>query len=228
MKRKFLILSAALLAVCGAALLQSCSSEYEYYDETEEYGYYTEEEIEQMVEVAKCYGLDVEIDPDYYGKKLTMAEYTKDLTLFANLPGEYSLVPNNDSTEFYFVRKENAKSTRRILTRSAESGLASSGNFDFSEGLPCTVNISWYSSRKNGYVVSVTATPPYRLHGGGTSYFCSQYLSLNHTYSIYNENIRYGRYNIAGSYYPNGKKDFKVVQVQSDYEDDNNEDQSKQ
>ena len=213
MKRKFLVLSVTMLTVCGAALLQSCSSEFEYYDTTSEYGYYTEEEIELMEEVAQCYNLDVEIKSDYYGKKLTMEEFTRDLTLFACFPGEYTLVPNIDSTEYSFVKKEGMK---RTAARCTEARLPNNGSTTLSDNtLPFPVTLSWhFGSTSDKNVVLFRADDQYQLIGGGTSELTRAYVNVNHTYSFYNGGIRYGRYNIAGTYYAYGRQEFKIIKVQ--------------
>ena len=66
MKRKFLIWSALLTVVFSAALLQSCSADDDSYT-TEEYGYYTAEEIDAIKSLAAMYDLDVEIKLNNYG-----------------------------------------------------------------------------------------------------------------------------------------------------------------
>lgn len=211
MKRKFLILSATLAVIVCAALLQSCNSESVY--EEPAYGYYTVEEINVIKAMAEVYGVDVEIDTEYYGEKLTLEEIEKDLMKFSNLPGEYELVPNKDSTEYYFVKKE---VLNRTMTRSAE--LENIGNFVIANGeLPFGLTVSWRFATKKGEkdYVSVSVASPLYIQGGGSGELTRSFISLNHTYSFYRGGTRYGRYNIAGTYYAEGqRKDFKITKVQ--------------
>ncbi len=211
MKRKFLILSATLAVIVCAALLQSCNSESVY--EEPAYGYYTVEEINVIKAMAEVYGVDVEIDTEYYGEKLTLEEIEKDLMKFSNLPGEYELVPNKDSTEYYFVKKEVLS---RTMTRSAE--LENIGNFVIANGeLPFGLTVSWRFATKKGEkdYVSVSVASPLYIQGGGSGELTRSFIRLNHTYSFYRGGTRYGRYNIAGTYYAEGqRKDFKITKVQ--------------
>lgn len=211
MKKKILILSAAMLAVVvGAALLQSCSSDSAY--EEPAYGYYTEEEINVIKAMAEIYEVDVEVDPAYNGKKLTLEEIEKDLIAFSNLPGEYELVPNKDSTEFHFVKKE---SLNRSVTRSVE--LANTGEFVlYKSDMPFGITVSWQFASKKGQedVVTCRASYPFRIQGGGGHTLCRDYLSLSHTYTFYHLNTSYGRYNISGIYYPDGRQEFRILKVQ--------------
>ena len=95
-KRKFLILSAALLTVCGAALLQSCSSEYEYYEPTSEYGYYTEEEIAAIKALGEMYGLSIDFNEDYNGIKYSLRDIEDEMIGLASLLGKYEMVHEKD------------------------------------------------------------------------------------------------------------------------------------
>lgn len=143
MKRKFLILSAALLAVCGAALLQSCSSEYEYYDATEEYGYYTEEEIAAIEAMAEMYGLSFEINKDYYGSKKSLYKHEEEMICLSSLLGEYELVPiKTDESRIVYKTKRREMINSRISTRAIESNGKWSGTLDNDE-FSISVEISW-------------------------------------------------------------------------------------
>lgn len=128
MKRKFLIMSAVLLTICGAALLQSCSSEYEYYDATEEYGYYTEEEIEAIEAMAEKYGISIEIDRNYYGEKQTLEEIELELMELATIRGEYEIVPQKDSEGNIIYTSRKTERNSRTLTRAAEGSWSGSDN----------------------------------------------------------------------------------------------------
>lgn len=137
MKRKFLILSATLLAVCSAALLQSCSSEYEYYDATEEYGYYTEEEITAIEAMAEKYGISIKIDRNYYGEKQTLEEIELELMELATVKGEYEIVPQKDSEGNILYTSRRTERNNRTLTRAAEGSW--SGSDDTKK---CTVDVT--------------------------------------------------------------------------------------
>lgn len=141
MKRKFLILSAALLAVCGAALLQSCSSEYEYYDATEEYGYYTEEEIKYINDFAELLNVNIKANPEYYGKKPSTAEIESDLKDLAALIGKHRMIASS------------VDSTKNTTTR-ANSDLSRTKH----RSLEAPAKGSWYcidQSSINDYVIDV-------------------------------------------------------------------------
>ena len=141
MKRKFLILSATLLAVCGAALLQSCSSEYEYYDETEEYGYYTEEEIKYINDFAEQLNVNIKANPEYYGKKPSIAEIESDIKDLAALIGKHKIIVSS------------VDSTKNTTTR-ATSDLSRTK----SRSLEAPAKGYWYcidQSSVNGYIIDV-------------------------------------------------------------------------
>lgn len=143
MKRKFLILSAAVLTVCGAALLQSCSSEYEYYDATEEYGYYTEEEIATIEAMAKMYGLSIEFNKDYYGPKKSLYKHEEEMIGLSSLLGEYELVPiKTDESRIVYKTKRREMINSRISTRAIESNGKWSGTQD-KDDFSISVEISW-------------------------------------------------------------------------------------
>ena len=70
MRKSILVLSALLTLVVSGFCLQSCSSVYDEYT-TEEYGYYTEEEIAKIRQLIEMYDLNITLDTDYYGEKLS-------------------------------------------------------------------------------------------------------------------------------------------------------------
>lgn len=139
MKRKFLILSATLLAVCSAALLQSCSSEYEYYDATEEYGYYTEEEISAIESMAEKYDLNIEMDFSKYTRKKSIEEFEKKFQALSTLKGEYEVAPTKktDGTINYV-------SSRRITPPREETSLPETGSWSGSRNAR--------REKKDGYI----------------------------------------------------------------------------
>ena len=106
MKRKFLVLSVTMLTVCGAALLQSCSSEFEYYDTTSEYGYYTEEEIAAIKALGKMYDSDLNVNENYYGEKLTLPEIERSIIDVLSLEGEYEFTISEQNKETHIYHAE--------------------------------------------------------------------------------------------------------------------------
>ena len=121
MKKKILILSAAMLAVVvGAALLQSCSSESAY--EEPAYGYYTEEEINVVKAMAEAYGLSFELNEDYYGPKKTLHEFENEMIGLSALTGEYEMIPQrNRNGELTFTSQRKDEVVSRSVTRYIES-----------------------------------------------------------------------------------------------------------
>lgn len=97
MKKKVLILSALLAVVLGAVSLQSCSSDDNY--TTEEYGYYTEEEIDAIMALAKMYDLDIEISFNNYGKKKPLSDFEAKFQAMSQLKGRYEMIPINNGNE---------------------------------------------------------------------------------------------------------------------------------
>lgn len=135
MKRKFLMLSALLILVVCGFCLQSCSSEYDEYT-TEEYGYYTEEEIANIEAMAQSYGLCLEMDDNFYGRKKSIKEYEEEFVAFSSILGEYELVPQKteNGNIGYISRKKhtNTRSTTRFIESDGEwSGSSENptGNF---------------------------------------------------------------------------------------------------
>lgn len=148
MKRKFLILSAVLFAVAGAVMLQSCSSEYEFYEETEEYGYYTEEEIAAIKALGEVYGVTINIDENTYEVKKTLPEFEEEIKYHASLIGEYEVFYDpNDEEDKFLVRKKEAD-LPRMLTRSAENN---QWDYTFHKGIyNLSLSISWKESTGSG------------------------------------------------------------------------------
>lgn len=215
MKKSILVLSALLTLVVSGICLQSCSSEYEEYT-AEEYGYYTEEEIDNMMILAQKYDIDVEIDENYCGKKLSIKEFEEILIGFINLPGDYELVQEGNSEIFYFKKKYNE--TNRTITRSTEARLPETGQTIItSTTAPCAFYLSWRLASKNRPAEATISVPdPYYLLGGdgviGNSAFTDYSISIFQTYTVCCQGAS-GRYNISGTYYANGRKDFKITQV---------------
>lgn len=136
MKRKFLMLSALLtLVVCGFCL-QSCSSEYDEYT-TEEYGYYTEEEITEIIALAKEYGMNVKIDKNHYGEKLSLGNFEDEFKSLQSIVGEYEILPiKDDRGKVSYVSQKKGQLLEHSSTRAIEKG-------------------SWSGSKYGKYNVSV-------------------------------------------------------------------------
>ena len=109
-----------MLTVCGAALLQSCSSESMY--EEPAYGYYTEEEINVIKAMAEVYGLSIELNEDYYGPKKTLYEFENDMIGLSALTGEHEMIPQkNRNGELAFTSQKKDEVVPRSVTRYIES-----------------------------------------------------------------------------------------------------------
>ena len=138
MKKKFLVLSAMLTLVVSGVCLQSCSSEFDSYT-TEEYGYYTEEEINAIEALAEQYDIIIEINEGYWGVKRTLDDIEQEFRSVAALAGEYEFFQEKG------VLKTRKKGTTvvRTMTRSSEG----SHSFHNDEGdYRITVDISWQTS----------------------------------------------------------------------------------
>ncbi len=215
MKRKFLILSAAVLTVCGAALLQSCSSEYEYYDTTSKYGYYTEEEITAIKALGEMYNLDLEVDKSYYGPKNSLSEMEKSIIEVLNFEGEYefvNLIQGNDDCTHYAEMIKKSADINRTKTRSSEYTLPIQGSVYGISGdsTPCKLSISWRYNTKRGNVVYYTVEYPYSLCLEGYSTiedygakFTSTSISINSTIYFYRKGVYISSYLIHGTYSAN-------------------------
>lgn len=93
MKKSILMLSALLALVVSIFCLQGCSSGFDDYV-TEEYGYYTEDEITEIETLAKSYGLCLEMDNNYFGRKKSIKEYEEEFIAFSSVLGEYEMIPS--------------------------------------------------------------------------------------------------------------------------------------
>lgn len=212
MKRKFLILSAALLAVCGAVLLQSCSSEYEYYDATEEYGYYTEEEIAAIKALGDMYNLNLIVDKNYYGLKNSLTEMERSIIEVLNFEGEYEFANLNYDDEnraHYATMMKKETDHNRVKTRSSESSLPIQGSVYGIGGdsTPCKLSISWRYNTKRGNVVYYTTEYPYCLSLEGYSTiedysakFTNSSISIKNTIYFYRKGVYISSFLIHGVY----------------------------
>ena len=216
MKKGILVLSALLTLVVSGICLQSCSSEYGEYT-TEEYGYYTEEEIDNMMALAQKYDIDVKIDRNYYGKKTSLSEFEEELKGFVNLPGDYELVKDADSQKYYFKKKHS--DIRRSKTRAGEASLADVGEISISSmDAPCTFYLSWrLATPRHNATARLSVSAPYYLYGNSdviyNAVITHSYISISENVTLHKDGASYGRYNISGTYYAEGRKDFKIVKV---------------
>ena len=120
MKRKILIWSAGLTIVFGAALLQSCSSDADTFA-TEEYGYYTEEEINAIMALAKKYGLNIELNEDYYGPKQNLSDFENEMIGLSSLLGEHELIQrDNGNGRVAYSSRKKGEDIPRSVTRFIE------------------------------------------------------------------------------------------------------------
>lgn len=121
MKKSILVLSALLTLVASGICLQSCSSEYEEYT-TEEYGYYTEEEIAEIKALAEKYGLNVELRFDNCGLKRSIEEFEYRFQVLSSLKGDYEMIPVKQIDGNVSLVSNKKISSYRTSTRSVEKG----------------------------------------------------------------------------------------------------------
>lgn len=141
MKKSILVLSALLTLVVSGICLQSCSSEYDEYT-TEEYGYYTEEEIAEIMALAEKYDLNYKFDPNYYGKKYPLAVFEKEIKEFASIKGEYVVFEQTDtkSGTVVFKKKDSYIPRTRATTYEQKGKWTGQNSIDTYE---VSVTIEW-------------------------------------------------------------------------------------
>lgn len=173
MKKSILVLSALLTLVVSGICLQSCSSEYDEYT-TEEYGYYTEEEIAAIKALGEKYGVNINIDENTYEVKKTLAEFEEDIQLHASLIGEYEIVLNaNNRDGVYLVRKKN--DVARATTRASEKG--GTWNYSFDKGAyKFYIDIKWTESASNTLPGSASGT--FEAHRNIINYYGSLHCGI--------------------------------------------------
>lgn len=155
MKKSILVLSALLTLVVSGICLQSCSSEYDEYT-TEEYGYYTEEEIAEIEAFAEKYKVKIEIDDNYYGQKCPLTDFENEIKALSSLMGSYEMVALKDSkNKISYVSRRKNDSQSRNLTRSVEKG--SWSKTDYIGGYSVNVSIEWDRSGRSREAISGTA-----------------------------------------------------------------------
>lgn len=137
MKKGIFVLSALLTLVVSGICLQSCSSEYGEYT-TEEYGSYTEEEVREMKAIAMQYGMSIEFEEDYYGKKSSLQEFEAKIQSIAALEGEYRMSNNKIACKDVYV----TRSSSRKVESEEGSGKCSDEAGDFT----IEVSLSWKTS----------------------------------------------------------------------------------
>ena len=185
MKKSFLVLSALLTLVVSGICLQSCSSELDEYT-TEEYGYYTEEEIDFINEYARQIGVNITANPQYYGVKVDKETIKRDLLELASLIGEYKMTPgiHQDNNETFFVSEKVKNYVNRSVTRASEnvprkgewttSDNRSLNNFTINMSISWDISATSYSSRLSGSVtLDYSSYSGYTINGvGGGSLTC--------------------------------------------------------
>ena len=223
MRKSILVLSALLTLVVSGFCLQSCSSEYDEYT-TEDYGSYTEVEVREMKAIAMQYGMSIEFEEDYYGKKSSLQEFERNLISIINLPGDYELV--EDGYNNYSLSKK-ANDISRSKARS-EAELPRSGQITISQmHTPCTLYLSWRMPTKNSPgSVNLSALAPFYIIGGdminGEYTLSSWYIAVNHNFTIHGYGVSYGRFNLSGVYYAEGRQDFRIISVPENIQGVNN------
>ena len=163
MKRKFLIWSAVLTVVFGAALLQSCSADEDTFA-TEEYGYYTEAENEMVRALAQKYGLCVEINEGYYGSKRSIIEIEEEMQALSSLLGEHKLILSKEEEgKLVYKTVQGDSHIQRTATRAIEGpGSWSGSKKSRKEDYTVSVSISWQGKGSNNQSVSGKASISYR------------------------------------------------------------------
>lgn len=169
MRKSILVLSALLTLVVSGFCLQSCSSEYDEYT-TEEYGYYTEEEIAAIKTLGDKYGVTINIDENTYEVKKSLEEFEEEIKYHASLIGEYEVfLDKNRGEDMFIVRKKELKNSR-LLTRAAESGSSGSWGYTFHKGVyDFALSISWTQSTDAAPGIasgSIYATSTYASYTG--------------------------------------------------------------
>lgn len=146
MKKSILMLSALLALVVSGFCLQGCSSEYDDYA-TEEYGYYTEEEILAVKALGEKYGVNINIDENTYGVKKTLTEFEEEILEIKSLFGEYEILQDKESGDSsIFIARKKESLMSRTATRASESFLKKEeGSWSFSGSHKSSVNNKTYS-----------------------------------------------------------------------------------
>ena len=161
MKRKFLIWSAVLTVVFGAALLQSCSADEDTFA-TEEYGYYTEAENEMVRALAEKYGLCVEINEEYYGSKRSIAEIEEEMKALSSLLGKHELkLVKKENDKLFYTTASDASCPSRVATRTIEGSGISHGTCTIDEFI-VSVSVTWRGNGKDDPSISGTASISYK------------------------------------------------------------------
>lgn len=225
MKKSILVLSALLTLVVSGVCLQSCSSEYDEYT-TEEYGYYTEEEIAAMKAIAEKYNTSINVDENYCGRKASLEEFENVIVQFVDLPGDYKLVELKNDEGYSLVKK--TADVNRAKARVAELGdygmitvgtvtpTRPNSNVPIPE--PCTFYLSWtiLTGAFQG-TTSLSVNSPYLLYGNVDGSMSSvvnrQYVSVFENVTISYWGVNCGRYCIAGTYWAGGRSEFKITKV---------------
>lgn len=160
MKKSILVLSALLTLVVSGVCLQSCSSEYDEYT-TEEYGYYTEEEIAAIEAMAEKYGLNLRMDENYYGEKLSLSEFEKEFKSILSIKGEYEMIPIKDTNgTVTCTSRKKGEMIERSSTRAAESWSGSDNSTKYS----VSVVVKWdFSKRLRDEILTAKGTLSYGI-----------------------------------------------------------------
>lgn len=219
MKKSFLVLSALLTLVVSGICLQSCSSEYEEYS-TEEYGFYTEEEITEMKAIAEKYNTDINVDENYFGRKASLVEFENAVIQFLNFSGDYQLVESIDNDGYCLLKKSSDLS--RTKARIAE--LPRNGQITVGTIYPrrpyntCTIYLSWtLPSDPHEGSLTLSASSPFQLYGNNLSVISGTvtpyYVSIHENITISYYGINCGRYCVSGTHHAAGESKFTITEV---------------
>lgn len=218
MKKSILVLSALLTLVVSGVCLQSCSSEYDEYT-TEEYGYYTEEEIAAIKEIAERYNTTINVDETYHGKKVSLEELEGIIIQFANLSGDYQLIESENEERYRLMKKTTC--INRTKARAMELGTTGSAAIASvtvgADASNCTIYMSWtLATNKREGIVTLSVDAPFQLGGNNLSLVNSTitpyYISIFENISVSYKGVS-ARYCISGTYYAGGMKEFKVTHL---------------
>lgn len=147
MKKSILMLSALLALVVSGFCLQGCSSEFDDFA-TEEYGYYTEEEITEIKAIVAKYGANVSINKNYYGVKLSLQEFEDEIKTLSSLMGEYKIITKKDAKGVItYTNKKIGEERHHSKTRSIEKGSWSKSNY--LDMYAVEVSITWDKSNSD-------------------------------------------------------------------------------
>lgn len=115
MKKNYLVSIIIVLSTfIVTGVVSSCSSDFDEYN----YGSYTLKEKNEIVSLAKEFGLSMEVQDNCYGKRLKRSEIESLFGKISTLLGEYQFIgeENGNKITFYSINKEHLRSIPEELT----------------------------------------------------------------------------------------------------------------